>query len=418
MERRVIELRVAGFTQRQICKKLKKGDRKVRQILEKAEAFGYLTGTPLPVAPLAVFPEPPPAAVISASDVDELLMKYRTWIEERLVIGWSKVTVWEELPMQVGRSSFYRFLERHKLHRIGERGTSRLTPEIVHQPGEALIVDWGKLRSVRGEDGKSKTLWAFVGVLGFSRYMMVRLVWTNDVPTTVTVLESMLKEIGGVPKRITSDNPKCFALEASKYEPLLNPVLERWSAHYGLCLECLPPADPKKKGKVERTMPYVRRLYEAHGDVWHGIEESQTYIDKKLAIANERRHGTTNLRPVDVFTEMEKQELKLLPALAFEVEEFHEGEVRNDGYVRFRNKFYSVGEEFKGRHAVVLGGKTQVSIYLDGKLVEVHERITSPHVSKSTKSHHLKPHERVMQDGAFYKPKHLLGKMGCSQILN
>jgi hypothetical protein len=231
--------------------------------------------------------------------------------------------------------------------------------------------------------------------------MMVRLVWSNDVATTVLALESMLQEIGGVPARITSDNPKCFALKADKYEPLLNPVLERWSAHYGLCLECLPPADPKKKGKVERMMPYGRRLYEAHGD-WQGLEESQAYMNKKVAIANERKHGTTSLKPIDVFNKIEKEKLKPLPALAYELEEYHEGEVRADGYVRFRNKFYSVGDEHVGQEVVVLGGKTQVSIYMKGKLFEVHDRINNPYIAKSTKAHHLKPHERVMQDGSFY----------------
>jgi hypothetical protein len=401
MERRVIELKIAGLTQNEICRKLKKGDRKVRKILEKAEEQGYLSGRELPAVPLAVFPEPPPTAVMSASAIDELLLKHKPWVEERLTIGWKKVTVWEELPFKVGRSSFYRFLERHKLNRIGEE-CARITPEIVHKAGEALLVDWGKLRAVRGEDGKLKILWAFVGVLGFSRFMMVRLVWTNDVATTITALESMLQEMGGVAARVTSDNPKCFALLANKYEPLLNPVLERWSAHYGLCLECLPPADPKKKGKVERLMPYVRRLYEAHGEAWFGLEESQNYINKKVAIANERRHGTTNLRPMDVFGQIERKALKALPALAYEMEEFHEGEVRADGYVRFRNKFYSAGEELKGCPVVVLANKTQVSIYIKGKLQEVHTRITDPYVSKSTKPHHLKPHERVMQDGAFY----------------
>lgn len=400
MERRVIELTLAGNSRRQICKKLKTGDRKVRRILEKAEMHGYLSGSPLPVVPLAVFPEELTSAM-SPSAVDQALRHHQSWIEERLRFGWSKVTVWEELPVTVNRSSFYRFLERHKLSRLGEK-QGRITPEIVHKAGEALLVDWGKLRTVRGEDGRARTLWAFVGVLGFSRYMMVRLVWTNDVPTTVLALESMLKEIGGAPARITSDNPKCFALEADKYDPLLNPVFERWSQHYGLCLECLPPADPKKKGKVERLMPFMRRLYEAHGEAWFGLEESQEYINKKVLIANERKHGTTNLRPVDVFERIEKPVLKALPAVAYEMEEFHEGTVRQDGYVRFRNKFYSIGEEYVDRAAVVLGNKTHVSIYIDGKLLEVHERITDPYISKSTKPHHLKPHERVMQDGAFY----------------
>lgn len=400
MERRVVELHLGGASGREICEKLKTGDRKVRRILADAEAYGYLNGRPLPAAPLALFAEPAPAAVI-ASDVDALLLQHKDWVTERLNLGWKKVTVWEELPMTIGRSSFYRFLSRHRLDRLGEK-LARVIPEIVHKPGEALLVDWGKLRSVKDAEGKSRTLWALVGVLGFSRYMMVRLVWTNDVPTTVLALESMLKEIGGVPTRITSDNPKCFAIEASKYEPLLNPVLERWSAHYGTILECLPPADPQKKGKVERLMPFVRRLYEAHGEAWLGVDESQAYLEKKIVIANERKHGTTNLRPVEIFNQAERQALKPLPATVYEVEDFTEATVRADGYVRFQNKYYSVGTEYKGQEATVLGTKVQVSIYLNGQLLEVHERINTPHVSKSTKPYHLLTHERVMEDGVFY----------------
>lgn len=399
MERRVVELHLSGASGREICAKLKTGDRKVRRILADAATYGYLSGRPLPAVPLAIFAEPAPTD--TTSDVDQLLLQHKEWVTDRLNFGWKKVTVWEELPMTIGRSSFYRFLTRHRLDRLGER-FARVIPEIVHKPGEALLVDWGKLRSVKDADGKVRTLWAFVGVMGFSRYMMVRLVWTNDVPTTVLALESMLKELGGVPRRITSDNPKCFAIEASKYEPLLNPVLERWSAHYGTILECLPPADPQKKGKVERLMPFVRRLYEAHGEAWLGVEESQAYLDKKIIIANERKHGTTNLRPVEIFNQAERGSLKPLPATTYEVEEFTQPTVREDGFVRFANKYYSVGTQYKGQDAIVLGTKLQVSIYLSGQLLEVHDRINTPHVSKSTKPHHLLPNERVMEDGAFY----------------
>jgi|GEM_PF-6964052 len=155
------------------------------------------------------------------------------------------------------------------LGRLGEKIRRRVVPEIIHRPGEALILDWGKLRDfIDLETGKKKTVWAFVGTLGFSRFMMVRLVESNDLMTTIDAIESMFREIGGVPERLTSDNPKCFAIEASPYEPLLNPGLELFLSHYKVQMECLPPADPQKKGKVERMMPYVRRIYEAHGKEW------------------------------------------------------------------------------------------------------------------------------------------------------
>ena len=73
----------------------------------------------------------------------------------------------------------------------------------------------------------------------------------------------MFLEIGRVPERLTSDNPKCFAIKASFYEPLLNPGLKLFLANYQVQRVCLPPRDPQKKGKVDRMMPYVRRLCEA-----------------------------------------------------------------------------------------------------------------------------------------------------------
>ncbi|MFH1075851.1 MAG: IS21 family transposase [Pseudomonadota bacterium] len=338
------------------------------------------------------------------------LQKERPWIEGRLLAGWQPISIYEELLarneslISIGRSSFYRFLHRYKLTGIGEEARRKVVGEIIHTPGEALIVDWGKLRDVIDpETGKKRALWAFVGIMGHSRYMMVRFVWTHDVTTTLAVLEDVFKELGGVTKKIVSDNPKCFALEASKYEPLLNPAYERFAAHYGTQIECLPPRTPELKGKVERMMPFVRRLYQAHGDAWYGIAESQDYINKKVTIANERIHGTTRRKPIDVFSEEERTALKPLPAIAYETEEFHEGPVRKDGHVRFRNKYYFVEERYCSQKVIVIGNSKQVSIYHKGKLIEVHNRITDPYISKSTKDCHKAPWERSIREGSCYR---------------
>lgn len=411
MDRKIVELLVHGTSVKEIARTLKVGKKRVRQLREQAKEYGYLDeggkagSVALPAYPEAVFPALVDGRALRLSDSHQLLKPHHEWIKERLEAGWHSVTVWEELPASgVKRSSFYRYLERHALNRLGQ--SYRVVPEIVHKPGEALILDWGKLRDVIDpETGKRRTLWAFVGVLGWSRYMMVRLVWRMDVETTLAAMESMFRELGGVTSRITIDNPKCITLEASRYEPLLNPAAERFAAHYGFLIEALPPADPQKKGKVERMMPYVRRLYEAHGEAWHGEEESQAYLGRKLAVANERRHGTTLRRPKDLFAE-EAKALKSLPVLGYEIEQFHEGTVRRcDGHVRFASKYYSVGEEHGGADVIVLGDGKRVSIYRGGKLLEVHARITDPHQSKSTKPYHLKPWERAMEDGSVYRKR-------------
>lgn len=403
MDRKIVVHLLENKSQRWIATQLKVGDRRVRRVAEAARMAGYFDDVPLPPYPEPLFAEAPARAMLP-SENDELLLPKRDWILDRLRVGWRPITVYEELGVTLPRSSFYRFLHRHDLYTVGDH-YRRVVPEIVHLPGECLQLDWGKLRDVVDEKGKKKTLWAFVGVLGFSRYLMVRLVWTNDVATTLDAIESMFQELGGVPGKITSDNPKCFSLEASKYEPILNPAFERFSAHYGVSIECLPPAEPKKKGKVERMMPFVRRLYEAHGADWRGIEQSQSYLDKKIELANLRRHGSTLRRPVDDFTAVEKAQFKALPPLAFAREEYATTSCRQDGHVRFGNKYYSVDEKFIGEDLFVIANREQVTIYHAGKPVEVHERLVDAYRTKQTKPHHRKPWERAMEDGSIYRER-------------
>jgi hypothetical protein len=206
---------------------------------------------------------------------------------------------------------------------------------------------------------------------------------------------------------VTSDNPKCFALEADRYEPLLNPAFERFAGHYGMRIECLPPADPQKKGKVERLMPYVRRLYEAHGAAWHDLEESQQYLDRKCVLANDRVHGTTRKKPFEQLVTTEILSLKPLPSLAYEPEESAEATVRRDGHVRFDSKYYSCDEKYMGQDVLILATRSHVAIYTGGKHIETHERIPADDAarSKSTKPEHRKPWERELENGSLYRTR-------------
>ncbi len=411
LERKIIELLRSGKGVRAVARELKVGRPRVRELMDLAQEHGYLGpgSRPLPPWPAALFPDSAwvDGRSLKSSDPDRALTEQVGWIRERLEANWKPITVFEELPIKgITRSSFYRFLNRYDLLRLADHVAERdrrITP-IVHEPGEALILDWGKLRDVYDPLlGKKRTLWAFVGVLGCSRFMCVRLVWTNDVSTTCAALESMFRELGGVPTRLTSDNPKCFALEASRYEPLLNPAIERFAAHYGTVLECLPPRDPEKKGKVERMMPFVRRLFEAY-DVanWMGIEHAQDYMNRKCSLANERTHGTTRRKPIEDFVAREAAALKPLPPLAYDIEDYSEAVVRRDGFVRFQNKFYAVADDHIGEKVQVLGNSTSVAIYHRGKLLESYVPITDPSVIHVTKDHLKKSWERLVGDHGHY----------------
>jgi transposase len=406
VSRKVIEALIAGKGINDIARTLKMGKERIRKIRGLGDAAGYLDGTvPLPLFPETLFRDEVDKRWLKTSAVDDRLQAHLPWINDRIAAGWHAITIFEELPVKTTRSSFYRFLKRHGLYHRGRR-PQRVVPEIVHAPGEALLVDWGKVASVIDpKSGKRRTVWAFVGVLGYSRYRMVRLVMTQDTATTLAQLESMFQELGGVARKLTSDNPKCFALTACRYEPLLNPIYERFAAYYDTAIECLPPADPEKKGKVERPMPFIRRLLESFDGDWHDLAYAQAFIDRKLAVANDCRHGTTGEKPLERLAATERAALKPLPKLTWQREEYHEGLVRRDGHVRFRGKYYSLDETLIGEDVQIIGNQTTVWLYHRGRLTETHARVTDPTKSKSTKPHHLKPWERALTDTSVYRDR-------------
>lgn len=410
MDRKILEKLSDGLGVKAICRLFKIGKNRVRTVRAKGIEFNYLNeygngfgSVKIPNSPENVFPNFIDKRNLKTSEIDKLLLEKKDWIIDRISAQWSPITIYEELKnIDISRSSFYRFLARHELEN-SKTNASKISMPIVHTPGEALILDWGKLKDVVDKTtGEIRTLWAFVGVMGFSRYMMIRMVWTNSIDITMDAIESMLQELGGVPRRLTSDNPKCFSIKADKYDPILNPSFERLASHYGFRIECLPPQDPKKKGKVERMMPYARRLFEAFNCDNFQLENAQEYINKKCIIANERRHGTTDLKPIEIFLAEEASHLKSLPAMGYEKEEIAYPIVRKDGFIRFSNKYYAVSDEHIDKEGVVLGSKSRVCIYINGVLIETYNRITEKYQTHAIKDHLQKPWQKVEENNKGY----------------
>lgn len=164
MDRKIVEQLVAGKSFNGVCRDLKVGRNRVSHIRELAREYGYLEGSrAIPVYPEALFPDPADGRTTQESEADKQLQGQRGWIEERLLAGWQPISIYEELRVSVGRSSFYRFLHRYKLTGLGEEARRKVIAEIIHAPGEAFLIDWGKLRTVIDpETGRKRILWAFV----------------------------------------------------------------------------------------------------------------------------------------------------------------------------------------------------------------------------------------------------------------
>ncbi len=238
VDRKIVEYFRSGLTTSRIAKDTQKGKGYVIGIRELALEYNYIevafenprtfraTARALPPSPEALFPITDNCKSRLAN-TDLVLDPHKPSIIERLGVGWCPETVFEELPVGIPKANFYRYLGRHNLRLAPEMKHS---PEIIHGPGECLQIDWGKMFDV-DENGKRRVVWAFIGTLGHSRLTLVRVVDRCDFETTVNAITSMLIELGGVPRRVTSDNPKVFVITASMFDPQLNVAFERFAGH-------------------------------------------------------------------------------------------------------------------------------------------------------------------------------------------
>ena len=411
VDRKIIEHLIDGKSVTAIQKILNKGKGYLISVRDRALEFNYIEEIiagekryKSGIKKLPPYPESPFGIIESKNEkileTDAYLESEKPWIAECIIADWSPQSIFEELKKPISRTTFYRYMHRNNfMNKTPLAGSSM---ELVHAPGECLQVDWAKLFDVIDPiTQKKKTISVFIGVLGHSRYQMVRIVECLNFQTTITALQSMFSELGGVPRKVTSDNPKVFVNLASKYEPTLNPGFERFASHYGFTIEALPPADPQKKGKVERSVQYVRRLFESYEAKNYNLASAQVHIDRKNELANSRKHGTHLQKPIDVFINQEAAILKSLPSLAFETETMFYSKVRVDGYVRFENKYYRVHDKFRSEECLVIGNKTQISIYCKGLLLDVYDRITDQFISKACKDHYKQDFEKTLSDHGY-----------------
>lgn len=169
-------------------------------------------------------------------------------------------------------------------------------------PGEQTQVDWVEFRK-----GKNP-LYAFCATLGFSRMSFVEFVTDMKVETLITCHQHAFEAFGGVTKRILYDNMKTVVIErdvAGEGAHRFHAGFLDYAHHCGFVIKLCRPYRAKTKGKVERFNGYLRRSF--YVPLVAQLKQAGLTLDAVTAntqvrcwlkdIANERVHGTTQIRP-------------------------------------------------------------------------------------------------------------------------
>jgi transposase len=263
-------------------------------------------------------------------------------------------------------------------------------------PGEVAQVDFGYVGKLF--DPTTMTLrkaWCFVMVLGFSRHMVVRVVFDQRIETWLRVHVEAFEELGGVPHTIVPDNLKAAVVRAAfavDDTSELNRSYRELARHYGFMVDPTPPYDAAKKGKVEAGVKYVK------GSFFVGRQETDVEDVRRdlrrwvYEIAGTRDHGTTRKQPLEQFEAIERVALRPLPTQPWEPVVWRRASVHRDAHIVLDKRLYSVPWKHIGQPVWVCATAQSVVIYADDQRVATHARRGPGY--RSTVESHL-PDERA-----------------------
>ncbi len=296
--------------------------------------------------------------------------RLKAWVDQDLTVV--KIGV---LLARNGIVVPHRTLARFCVERLG---TSKRTTTTVRvndpPPGIELQVDFGRLGFL-SDDERRRVCQGLIFTACFSRHSFV---WPTFKQTTDEVIkgfEAAWGFFGGVFPVVIPDNMKSIVVEAEHIAPRFNDVFLEYAQSRGFSVDAARVRTPTDKPRVERTVPYVRNNFFA-GEVFRDLEHARALAETWCTeTAGTRIHGTTQLRPLEVFRAEEQPLLLPAPGAPFDTPVWSEPKVHRDLHVEVDRALYSVPRAFLGQRLSARRDATTVKLYARGELVKLHPRV-------------------------------------------
>jgi len=240
-------------------------------------------------------------------------------------------------------------------------------------PAEQLQADWGHFGRIQ-IGGASRKLLAFVMVLSWSRRIFLRFYLGEAMPNFLRGHVDAVAFFDGLATDFVYDNLKSAVLGRVGDAIHFNPTILKLAAHYRFRPVAAPPRKPNQKGRVERSIRFVRTSFFAAREYRDLDDLNAQALTWCLGIASERKCPGDRTMTVAEAYAYEQPLLRRPPDNPFPTEERVEVRVPKTPYVRFDLNDYSVPHTLVGKTLVVLANLETVRV-IDGlTVVATHPR--------------------------------------------
>jgi len=238
-------------------------------------------------------------------------------------------------------------------------------------PGQQAQVDWAEFSWVILPSGERRKLYAFVAILGYSRTRYVEFTLDQKLPRLLDCLTHAFAYFGGVPQELLMDNMKTVVLSRDLREGSIrfHPKFSDFIGYYGCSCRLTWPYRAQTKGKVERTIGYLRQ------DFWPGIQFTGLENLNTQALSwCDRVNGQPHRQTGQVPWERLKQEglAPLGDRPAYDTRAHHVRKASRDCWVAFEGSFYSLPWRYAAREVTLLAGTKTLEIFCAGDKIAEH----------------------------------------------
>jgi transposase len=254
-----------------------------------------------------------------------------------------------------------------------------------YRPGEIAQWDlWFPPAPIPLETGEVTSPPVVVGVCGYSRVMVGKMVPTREAHDILSGNLACLQSLGAVPKKGVYDNEGALVSRQRGKATLTEPF-ERFRGTLGMHVVVLRPADPESKGVVERHNGYLETSF-LPGRRFLGPADFNEQLDEWLVRANRRIHATLRCRPVDRFAE-DRAAMMTLPPVLPDTALRLSTRLARDHWVRVGTCDYSVHPKAIGRLVEIRATPDEVVVTCSGEMVGRHRRSWAKHRTITDPAH-------------------------------